>query len=108
MFRNPNTEPRRAQRTRSFTEKTRLELSCFVGFKYFKTQQLGFVSRLVALGLNPPLKHAVARNKRGGVSARERGSEPIPPAADSIVRSEGAFVFRGVAFFAYFLGEARK
>ncbi|MBY0445281.1 MAG: hypothetical protein K2Q15_08755, partial [Burkholderiales bacterium] len=27
--------------------------------------------------------------------------EPIPPAADSIVRSAGAFVFRGAAFFGF-------
>ncbi|PHV03539.1 hypothetical protein CSQ88_00975 [Iodobacter sp. BJB302] len=66
------------------------------------------MTTLSTRGLNFPLKHAGVRNKRGGVSARERGSELIPPAADSIVRSVGAFVFRGVAFFAYFLGEARK
>ncbi|PHV01897.1 hypothetical protein CSQ88_09805 [Iodobacter sp. BJB302] len=59
-------------------------------------------------GLNLPLKHAEARNKRGGVSARERGSEPIPPAADSIVRSEGVFVFRGVAFFWFFSWRSKK
>jgi hypothetical protein len=54
------------------------------------------------------LKHAGARNKRGGVSARERGSEPIPPAADSIVRSAGAFVFRGAAFFWFFSWPFKK
>jgi hypothetical protein len=53
------------------------------------------------MGLKVPLKYAGARNKRGGVSARERVSEPIPPAADLIVRSAGDFVFRGAAFFGF-------
>ncbi|STQ91859.1 hypothetical protein [Iodobacter fluviatilis] len=66
------------------------------------------MSLLVAQGLNLPLKHAGVRNKRGGVSARERGSEPIPPAADSIVRSAGAFVFRGVAFFGFVSWRSKK
>ncbi len=44
-----------------------------LNFEYFKNEQSGFMSQLVARGLNLPLKHAGARNKRGGVSAR--GSE---------------------------------
>ena len=44
----------------------KLEFSYFVSSKSHKTQQLGFVSPWVARGLNLPLKHAEARNKRAG------------------------------------------
>ncbi len=58
------------------------------------------------MGLKSPLETRRSEEQAGRGFGQGARNEPIPPAADSIVRSAGAFVFRGVAFFAYFLGEA--
>jgi hypothetical protein len=66
---------------------------------------------LSALGLNLPLKHAGARNKRGGVSARERGSEAASqsrPPPTRLSTAQGPSCFVGRPSFGSFLGRSRK
>jgi hypothetical protein len=55
---------------RVLLRKTKLELSCFVSFKYFKTIEIWAHIAASGIGLKSPLKHAEARNKRIGVSEK--------------------------------------
>jgi hypothetical protein len=66
--------------------------------------------RIAASGmeLKSPLETRRSEEQAGRGFGKGARNELIPPAADSIVRSAGAFVFRGAAFFAYFLGRSRK
>ncbi|MBY0445890.1 MAG: hypothetical protein K2Q15_11840, partial [Burkholderiales bacterium] len=55
----------------------------------------------LSMGLKSPLETRRSEEQAGRGFAKGARHEPIPPAADSIVRSAGAFVFRGVAFFGF-------
>lgn len=48
--------------------------------RYFRPQPFEFISQLIARGLNLPLKHAEARNKRAGFRRGlfERACERVP------------------------------
>jgi hypothetical protein len=65
------------------------------------------MATLSTLGLNSPLETRRREEQAGRGFGKGARHEPIPPAADSIVRSAGAFVFC-CCRLASFLGEARK
>ncbi|PHV02610.1 hypothetical protein CSQ88_05975 [Iodobacter sp. BJB302] len=74
---------------------------------FISKQRKSTITTLSAWGFKVPLKHAGARNKRGGVSARmfER-SESRSGRLDWT--AAGAFVFRGVAFFRFLSWRSKK
>jgi hypothetical protein len=86
------------------------------GFTPYALTKLVFISKprksitttLFASGLKIPLKHAGARNKRGGVSAKEGGSSQsrLPPTRLSA--AQGLSWFAVVAWLRFLAKQERK
>ncbi|PHU99585.1 hypothetical protein CSQ88_21720 [Iodobacter sp. BJB302] len=84
---------------------------CAPDLVFSSKQRKKITTKLLVRGLNLPLKHAGVRNKRGGVSARERGSEAASqsrPPPTRLSAAQGASCFVGWPSFASFLGHTRK